>query len=185
MLCKMHCVQGNVLAVEVPPLKALSLVLLLLVGPLAAQERPAPAANPLAQLKDEVKRVLADAALPFTDEQEKAIILMMEDRRKASEDLFGDLMDFQAGPTRGEESDRLRSAIEWMRNEFLSRLQDYLRPEQLAIWSRHLESGGGRQDSSAADTWRRTGAETAKPNAVCSDQQQCIYRRRWGLSLWQ
>src|SRR5438093_2836420 len=98
-----------------------------------AQEHQALPENPLAQLKDEVKRVLAEAALPFADEQEKAIILMMEDRRKASEELFGDLMDFSAGPTRGEESDRLRSAIEWMRNEFLSRLQDYLRPEQLAI----------------------------------------------------
>ncbi len=50
---------------EVSPLKGFSLVLLLWVGPLTAQERPAPAANPLAQLKDEVKRVLADAALPF------------------------------------------------------------------------------------------------------------------------
>src|SRR5262245_40283701 len=108
------------------------------------------AENPMAALKDEVKRVLADQRLPFSDEQEKAIILMMEDRRKASEDLFGDLMDFRAGPTRGEDSDRLRSAIEWMRSEFLNRLQDYLRPEQLSAWSRHVERNAARPESAAS-----------------------------------
>jgi hypothetical protein len=85
-----------------------------------------------------VQRVLVEARLPFTQEQERAIVLMMEDRRQASEELFGNLMDFRAGPTQGQESDRLRSAIEWMREEFLSRLQNYLTPEQLAAWNRHL-----------------------------------------------
>ena len=96
--------------------------------------------NPLATLKEEVKRVLSDARLPFTDDQEREIVLMMEDRRKASEDLFGTLMDFSAGPTQGQDADKLRSAIDWMRNEFLTRLQNYLRPEQLAAWGRHQES---------------------------------------------
>jgi hypothetical protein len=59
-------------------------------------------ANPLAKLKDELTQVLATANLPFTEEQERAIVLMMEDRRQASEDLFGNLMNFQAGPTRGD-----------------------------------------------------------------------------------
>ena len=118
-----------------------------LAAPLAAQERPALAENPLAQLKDEVQRVLADAGLPFNVEQEKAIVLMMEDRRKASEDLFGGLMDFRAGPTRGDESDRLRSAIEWMRSEFLGRLQDYLTLEQLSVWSRYVERGAAPQET--------------------------------------
>ena len=97
-------------------------------------------ANPLAELKDELKRVLADAGLPFTEEQESAVAIMMEDRRRASEDLFGDLMNFQAGPTRGDDADRLRSAIEWMRTEFLNRLQDYLTPQQLAAWGAHFEN---------------------------------------------
>jgi hypothetical protein len=65
---------------------------------------------------------------------------MMEDRRKASEDLFGNLMDFTSGPTRGEEADRFRDAIQWMRAEFLARLQDYLSPQQLAAWNRHQET---------------------------------------------
>src|SRR3954471_1765194 len=107
---------------------------------LSAQDSAGTAANPLATLKDEVKRVLAEAKLPFTDEQDKAIVLMMEDRRKASEDLFGDLMNFSAGPTQGQDADRLRSAIEWMRNEFLTRLKDYLNPPQLQAWSRYQET---------------------------------------------
>lgn len=127
-------------------LKALVL-LVLLVSPLAAQYRLAIAENPLAQLKEEVKRVLAEAQLPFTNEQEEAIILMMEDRRRASENLFGNLMDFRAGPTRGDDYDRLNSAIAWIRTEFLNRLQDYLRPEQLSIWSYYMESSLGRKDS--------------------------------------
>ena len=90
--------------------------------------------SPLAILKDEVQRVLEEARLPFTAEQERAVVLMMEERRRASEDLFGGLMDFRAGPTQGQDADRLRSAIEWMRNEFLARLQNYLSEEQLAAW---------------------------------------------------
>jgi hypothetical protein len=71
-----------------------------------AQDPPSTAANPLAQLKDQVKQALSEAQVPFTDDQDKAIVLMMEDRRKASEDLFGDLMNFRAGPTQGQDADR-------------------------------------------------------------------------------
>jgi hypothetical protein len=108
-----------------------------MIGPAPAQDKPAD--NPLAILKDEVKRILADAKIPFTESQEKAVVLMMEDRRKASEDLFGNLMDFTAGPTQGQNEDQLRSAIDWMRNEFLTRLKDYLNPEQLAIWNTYQQ----------------------------------------------
>src|SRR5262245_37803812 len=112
------------------------------------------AENPMAALKDEVKRVLADQRLPFTDEQEKAIILMMEDRRKASEDLFGNLMDFSAGPKQGQDADQLKSAIEWMRNEFLGRLQNYLTPDQLAAWSQYLETRTSQDSGSAGQGGR-------------------------------
>jgi hypothetical protein len=117
-------------------------LLVALANPMLAQQTPtssqgiiAAAANPLAELKEELERVLTEAKLPFSGEQERGIVIMMEDRRAASEDLFGSLMDFQAGPTRGEDADRLRSAIEWMRQEFLTRLQDYLTPEQLRAWT--------------------------------------------------
>ena len=81
-------------------MRAISLILLLSAVPLFAQDQPSTTENPLAILKDQVKAVLENAGLPFTEDQEKAIILMMEDRRKASEDLFGNLMDFSAVQSR-------------------------------------------------------------------------------------
>ena len=115
------------------------LMFFVLLAPIQDRQ-PATAENPLAALKEEVKRVLAEARLPFTEEQERTIVLMMEDRRKASEELFGNLMDFSNGPTQGQNADRMRSAIEWMRNEFVTRLQNYLTAEQLGAWSRHQET---------------------------------------------
>jgi hypothetical protein len=106
--------------------------------------------NPLAKLKDSVQQVLAQAGLPFNEAQEKAIILMMEDRRKASEDLFGDLMNFSAGPTQGHEADRLRSAITWLENEFITRLQDHLTPDQISAWNRARETAANGTTSSEA-----------------------------------
>jgi hypothetical protein len=113
-------------------------VLLIVVWAVPAwpQESPLAADNPLASLKDQLARALADASLPFSEDQERAIVLMMEERRQASETLFGDLMNFRAGPTSGQEADRLNSAIEWMRTEFATRIRNYLTPEQLAIWTR-------------------------------------------------
>jgi hypothetical protein len=113
------------------------LALLLSVVPVVAQETP-DAANPLAALNEELEQVLASASLPFTEEQTRAIALMMEDRRRASEELFGDLMDFRGGPTQGQQEDRLRSAIEWMRNEFVRNVVAYLTPEQAAAWDAFL-----------------------------------------------
>ena len=119
---------------------AVMILALILPSSVFAQDGTLPAENPLAVLKLELDRVLTEAAIPFSDAQEGAIILMMEDRRRASEELFGDLMDFSAGPTQGQDSDRLRSAIEWMENEFLTRLEDYLTDGQLRAWSRYLET---------------------------------------------
>lgn len=112
----------------------------------------------MATLKSEVERVLAEADLPFTEAQNDAIALMMEDRRQASEELFGDLFDFSAGPTQGQDSDRLRSAIEWMRNEFLTNLRGFLTPAQLEAWTlgadlpeaAGLEGSAGRIPSQAS-----------------------------------
>ena len=117
------------------------LLALLLFGAVPAAAQDAPPAeedtsdNPLAALNEQVKDVLARAAVPFSEEQQRAIALMMEERRRASEELFGDLMNFRDGPTQGQEADRLRSAIEWMRTEFMTHLADYLTPEQDAAWS--------------------------------------------------
>ncbi len=100
------------------------------------------ATNPLSELYDELVVVLASADLPFSAEQSRAVVLMMEERQRASEDLFGDLMDFRNGPTRGRDEDRLRSAIAWLRGEFLGRIENYLTAEQLAEWERFTEARG-------------------------------------------
>src|SRR5688500_6331929 len=101
-----------------------------------AQDPASSDQNPLAQIHEVIKSVLDAEMLSFSEEQERAIILMMEERRKASEELFGDLNDFRSGPTQGQESERLQSAIAWLRGEFLMLLEEYLTPEQLQAWSR-------------------------------------------------
>jgi hypothetical protein len=85
---------------------------------------------------------------------------MMEERRRASEELFGNLMDFRGGPTQGQEEDRLRSAIDWMRNEFLRNLTDYLTEQQNVVWTGHLDTMAATQD--------------ATPRAQTSDQTQYV-----------
>lgn len=116
--------------------------MLLVAAPVAAQERSLTSENPLPALMAELKTVLVAERVPFTAEQERAIVVMMEDRRQASEELFRDLMDFSAGPTSGQAAEKLQSAIAWIRDDFVNRLPNYLTPEQLAVWSRHASAGG-------------------------------------------
>lgn len=120
---------------------AVCILALLVAVPLAAQEAPvATDDNPLAALKADLTRVLAVAELPFEPEQDRSITLMMEERLQASETLFGGLMDFRAGPTSGQQAERLQSAIGWLRNEFLTRVNEYLTPDQLAAWNAYQSS---------------------------------------------
>ena len=150
-------------------LKAFLFTLALLGAvPVGAQEAPPSAvedtaANPLAALNGQVKDVLAKAGVPFSEDQERAIALMMEERRRASEDLFGDLMDFRSGPTQGQEADRLRSAIAWMRTEFLRHLADYLTEPQNLAWTNHEAAAAAAAAATA----------TSKP-ATQSSQTQYV-----------
>ena len=98
--------------------------------------------NPLQALKQEVERILNDAGLPFSGDQDSQIVLMMEERRRASEELFGNLQDFTAGPTQAQQADQLRSAIEWMQGEFLSQIDEFLNDEQAVIWDAFVVEGG-------------------------------------------
>ncbi len=116
---------------------ALVICVLLVAAPVAAQEELATEDNPLAALKADLTRVLAAAEVPFEAEQDRDITLMMEDRLQASETLFGGLMDFRRGPTSGQQAELLQSAIGWLRNEFLTRVNEYLTPEQLNIWNNY------------------------------------------------
>ncbi len=98
--------------------------------------------NPLQELKVEVDRILAEAGLPFSEGQDSQIALMIDERRRASEELFGNLQDFAAGPTQGQQADQLNSAIDWMQGEFLNRIGGYLTEEQAAVWDGFIGGGG-------------------------------------------
>jgi hypothetical protein len=106
----------------------------LLPAAVFAQATTGSEANPLVDLKVELTRVLSASQQPFTEDQEKQVTLMMEDRLRASETLFGGLMDFRGGPTSGQNAQQLQSAIGWLRNEFLTRVREYLNTEQLTAW---------------------------------------------------
>jgi hypothetical protein len=135
-------------------LKQAIVILLLFLQPASAQE-PSTNQNPLAALKATAERVLEESGVPFSQEQKSAVDFMMEDRRKASEDLFGDLFNFAAGPTQGQDADRLNSAIEWMRNEFLLRFRTLLTAEQMEVWTRFENTGGLRpQDPGSSEEVR-------------------------------
>jgi hypothetical protein len=121
-------------------LRTISL-LLLFVGTGFAQDGGLLTENPMAELKAAVDNVLDREGIPFSVEQDRQIILMMDERRRASEELFGDLQDFTAGPTQGQEADELRSAIEWMQGEFLARIDEYLTDAQAEAWEAALASG--------------------------------------------
>jgi len=133
---------------------AVVLCLLLIAAPVAAQESPAGEENPLAELKADLTRVLADANLPFAAEQDRAITLMMEDRLNASETLFGGLMDFRGGPTSGQEAERLQSAIGWLRTEFLSHVDEYLTPEQETVWTGYRSTATASPTTGSIETPR-------------------------------
>lgn len=120
----------------------LSSLLLFVHVPAPAQESGLLTSNPLQELKDEIDRVLEDAGLEFTAVQNNEIALMIDERRRASEDLFGNLQDFTAGPTQAQEADETRSAIVWMQGEFLDRIGEYLTPDQAATWEDHVSEGG-------------------------------------------
>ncbi len=98
--------------------------------------------NPLQELKEELDRVLAEAGLPFSEIQDSRIVLMIDERRRASEELFGNLQDFAAGPTQGQQADQLNSAIAWMHREFLNRIGAYLTEQQMAVWNEFVDGGG-------------------------------------------
>jgi hypothetical protein len=44
----------------------------------------------------------------LSPEQEKAVAVLIQDRRQASEDLFNQLMDYRGGPVQGDKHDRRR-----------------------------------------------------------------------------
>jgi hypothetical protein len=110
------------------------LMLVLLASSLAAQSSER---NPVDELKDQVSRVLREAGVPFTAEQDKQLALLMEDQRQASENLFGIVWDFSNGPPQGEQRDQALAGIQWMHDEFKKKLPSYMTDPQRAAWEKY------------------------------------------------
>jgi hypothetical protein len=169
---KYSSIKGNVLAAcgvylsnkGVPGsgghLKRALALLLLFVTPLVAQQQPSTTKNPLDQLRDQAKEVFERAGMPLSSEQEKAVAVLIEERRQASEDLFNQLMDYRGGPVKGDQHDRAVAGIKLMIDEFRKGFRACLTREQYATWETY-ESGEGAQ---ALDQLIHTltGGETAK-----------------------
>ena len=125
-------------------MKRAALLLFFLAVPLFAQQKATTTQNPLDKLHDQAKAVFERAGVPFSEEQEKSVALMIEDRRQASEELFGQLMDFRGGPVQGQQQDRAVAAIKWMHDEFRKQLREYLTEQQVPVWEGYESSDGVR-----------------------------------------
>lgn len=133
---------------------SVGVLLLFLAVPAFAQEGGLSTRNPLDEIKSELITVLDEAMLPFTPDQERSITLVLEESRRASEQLFGDVMDFRDGPPQGERLDRARAGIDWMNTEFSRRVREYLTADQRTIWDRYIEMRADEQgkEGTAAGT---------------------------------
>lgn len=104
--------------------------------------------NPLDEIRDELIKALSDAGVPFTTEQQKSIAFVLEESRRASEQMFGSVMNFSSGPPQGEQLDRALAGIKWMNEDFSKRIRNYLTPEQLAVWDKHIQSKAAAAEKS-------------------------------------
>ena len=117
--------------------------------------------NPLDDIRDELVQVLSAAEVPFTEDQGRSIALVIEESRRASEQLFGEVMDFRNGPPQGEQLDRARAGIQWMNDDFSKRVRKYLTEPQQAAWDKYLAT-----KASAASS-----AETSKASTAGTKEQ--------------
>ena len=129
--------------------------------------------NPLDVIKDELVQVLQGAGVPFTAEQDQAIIFVLEESRRASEQLFGNIMNFSSGPPRGEQLDRAMAGIAWMNEDFSDRVREYLTPEQLLVWDAHVESRAAdiEESEGTAGTSRQIQQIRINRNAFTAERQ--------------
>jgi hypothetical protein len=120
---------------------AIRLVVMAVLFPVIAYGQEFSAENPLDRLKRQVSQVLSDAKVPFTQQQERELALFIEEQKQASEDLFGVIMDFTAGPPQGQDRDRAIAGIQWMHDRFLEQLPGFLTVPQRAVWEPFQASG--------------------------------------------
>ena len=118
----------------------------------ARQEGGLVVQNPLDEILVALAGTLTDSGVPFTEEQVRAIALVMDEQRRATEELFGQVLDFSAGPPRGARLDRALAGIAWMTEAFLANVDDVLTQEQGEAWIR------ARLDGTVPESARLSGA---------------------------
>lgn len=115
--------------------------------------------NPLDDIRNELIQVLSAAQVPFSEDQDRSLALVIEESRRASEQLFGEVMDFSNGPPQGERLDRARAGIQWMNDDFSKRVRTYLTEAQRTAWDKHL-ANKATEDRPTNDT--KSGAAGTK-----------------------
>ena len=90
--------------------------------------------NPLDEIRSALAEILEDSGIPFTKDQAQAIALVMDEQRRATEELFGQVLDFRGGPPRGAQLDQALAGIAFMSESFLESLEPVLTPEQNEAW---------------------------------------------------
>jgi hypothetical protein len=91
--------------------------------------------NPLDELRTALTDALDEAGVPFTAQQVQQIALVMDEQRRATEQLFGQVLDFSNGPPQGAQLDRALAGIAWMSEAFLDNVDTVLTPEQNEAWT--------------------------------------------------
>jgi len=171
------------------------LMLMLLAMPSAAQEgQGLLTRNPLDDILDELRELLSGAGVPFGRQQETAIVLALEESRLASEQLFGNVMNFSSGPPRGENVERAQAGIAWMNDDFRRRVRAYLEPGQLEVWEEFLEGSAAESAESADEAGGASrqvqqirinnNAYTAENGSVGGSSVQAQVIRRGGTGGW-
>jgi hypothetical protein len=97
--------------------------------------------NPLDEINDALANTLEAAEIPFTEEQVQQIALVMDEQRRATEELFGQIFDFSGGPPQGAQLDQALAGIAWMTEAFLENVDDVLTLEQSETWMRARQEG--------------------------------------------
>ena len=90
--------------------------------------------NPVDELKDHLTQALKEARIPLTSDQERQLVLLIEEERQAAENLFGETWDFSQGPPQGEQSDQALAGIRWMYDQLTNRVPAYMTVAQRAAW---------------------------------------------------
>ena len=140
---------------------ASTLLIILMAGSAVAQEEVGLLVqNPLNEIRDALAATLDGASIPFTEEQVEQIALVMDEQRRATEELFGRVFDFRGGPPQGAQLDRALAGIAWMTEAFLENVAAVLTPEQDAAW-RLARIGGTVPESARLEVDPPEGATSA------------------------